>query len=114
MISGKVLKSEIDENGNIRVVTEYTLTDGSKKIGNTRYNYVNFSREAVQKDVDTHCETIMKRVWGLKKHQELIGQVKVDDLSKDLSSCDIVTKHAVLDKDGKIVTPEVKITIDDK
>ena len=42
MISGKVLSSEIDDNGNIKVKTEYTLTDGSKKIGHTRYNFMNF------------------------------------------------------------------------
>ena len=114
MISAEVKKAELDENGNIKVETEYTLTDGSKKIGHTRYNALNFSKAAIQKDIDTHCETLMTRVYMLKRNQELVNTTVVNDLSKSISSCEIVTKPAVYDKDNVLVTPAEKLTIDDK
>ena len=114
MISAQVVKAELDENSNIKVETEYTLTDNSKVIGHTRYNALNFSREAIQKDIDTHCETLMRKVWMLKANQGLVTTTTVNDLSKSISSCEIITKPAVLDKDGNIVTPAEKLTIDDK
>jgi hypothetical protein len=113
MISGRVVGKEIDENGNIRVATEYTLTDGTKQTGHTRYNCFGFSADAVAKDVKAHCETLMKKVYALKTNQTLIAT----DLSKvtyECTSVEIVTKPAVMDKDGVVVTPAEKITIDDK
>ena len=112
MISGKVLKSEIDENGNIKVETEYTLTDGSKKIGNTRYNFKNFSKEKVLEDVKTHCETLMTRVYSLKAHQELV-KVKVSDIKYDCVSAVVIIEPEKKDKDGNIIAKQT-ITIDDK
>ena len=113
MITGKVIGKEIDTNGNIKVNTEYVLTDGSKKIGSTRYNYLNFSQAAVEKDIKTHCETLMKRVWGLKKHQELI----LTDLTHTkcaVSEVEIITKPAIRDVNGNIVSPAELTMIDDK
>ncbi len=113
MISGKVIGKEIDQNGNIMVSTEYTLTDGSKKVGHTRYNFINFSEATVLKDVKTHCETLMRKVYALKKHQELIN-IAFNDIEHTCTSLEIIIKPAVKDEDGNIVTPAEKITIDDK
>lgn len=74
MISGKVLGVSIDDNGNIKVKTEYTLTDGTKVTGHTRYNCFNFSLERILNDIKTHCETLMRRVYALKKNPELASQ----------------------------------------
>lgn len=114
MISGKVIGKEIDENGNIRVATEYTLTDGSKKVGHTRYDFRNFTEANVTKCVKTHCETIMKRTWGLKRHQELLSEIDLSNVEHECLSTEIVVKPAVQDIDGNITTPAETITIDDK
>jgi hypothetical protein len=112
MISGQVQSSSIDDHGNIRVTTEYTLTDGSKSIGNTRYSFENFSKAKILEDVKQHCETLMRKVYTLKTNQELI-KTKVDDISYECESVELVTKQAITDKDGIITTPAVKITIND-
>ena len=113
MISGSVKKLEIDANGNLRAETEYTLTDGSKTIGNTRYSCMNFSKEKIAEDVKAHCETLMKKVWNLKQNQELLT-TKVDDITHSCSSLEITIKPAVLDANGDVVTPAEKITINDQ
>lgn len=108
MISGQVKKSEIDENGNIKVEIEFTLTDGSKTTGYTRYNAFNFSRDKLEKDVKQHCETLMKKVYSLKTNQELLA-TKIDDISYE---CTSVVIPEIKDKDGNII--QASITIDDK
>lgn len=113
MISGQCKKVELDQNGNLRVETEYTLTDGSKTTGHTRYSCQNFSKEAIAKDVKQNCETLMRKTWNLKQNQ-VLRETKVDDIAHQCSSVEIVSKPAVYDKDGKVVTAEEKITIDDK
>ncbi len=100
MISGKVLSAMIDENGNIKVESEYTLTDGSKKIGHTRYNAFNFSTDKVLEDVKTHCETLMKRVYGLKKNPELI-QTDLSSINYDCSSLDVEINGVITTIDDK-------------
>ena len=114
MISARVLSSALDENGNIKVATEYTLTDNSKVTGHTRYNALNYSREAIQKDIDAHCATLMTKVWMLKRHQELMATTIVNDLTKELTSMELTVKPAVYDKNNVLVMPAEKITIDDK
>lgn len=101
MIKGKVLNSAIDQNGNILVKTEYTLTTGAKVIGHTRYNFLNFSKAQVLQDVKAHCETLMSRTYSLKAHQELIKE-DITDIQHECISLE-VTKA-----DG------TKIIIDDK
>lgn len=87
MISGKVLSSSIDDNGNIKVKAEYTLTDGTKIIGHTRYNCFNFSQERVLANIRAHCETLMRKVYALKKNQEL----SVQDLTGISYDCSELT-----------------------
>ena len=113
MISGKVLSKEIDQNGNIKVHAEYTLTDGSKVQGATRYNCFNYSEANVLKDVKTHCETLMRKTYNLKQSQEIIATPFTGEIKYDCSSLEITTKPAVLDKDSNVITPAEKITIDD-
>ena len=114
MISGKVLSKEIDQYGNIKVTTEYTLTDNSKKIGATRYNCFNYSETKVLKDVKQHCETLMKKTYNLKQNQTIIAEPFTGEIKYDCSSCQIMTKPPVYDTDGKtILTPAEYITIDD-
>ena len=113
MITGKVLGSTIDDNGNIKVKTEYTLTDGSKTIGHTRYNFFNFSKERILTDVKIHCETLMTKAYGLKRHQELVA-TKVDDITHQCTQVEITVKPAVLDAQGNITTPAETLIIDDK
>lgn len=112
MIKGQTKRCYLDKNGNITVETEYTLTDGSKVTGHTRYSCQNFSKEAIAKDVKQHCETLMRKTWNLKQNQ-VLRETKVDDIAYECSSCEIVSKPAVYDKDGKVTTAEEKITIND-
>ncbi len=113
MIQGKVLGSVLDENGNIKVGTEYTLTDGSKKIGHTRYNWLNFSKERVLADVKTHCETLMKKVYGLKRHQALI-QTNLSKIAYECTQAEVITKPEIRDLQGNIITPAETLVIEDK
>lgn len=112
MISGNVKKIEIDENGNLKVETEYTLTDGSKKLGHTRYSALNFSKDKVLEDVKAHTETLMQKTYNLKQNQTLVN-TKVDDISYQCTELEITVKPAELDKDGNVVTPAEKIIIND-
>ena len=113
MISAKVLVSEIDQNGNIKVATEYTLTDGSKQIGHTRYSAQNFSKEKILEDVKSQCENLMRKTWNLKQNQELVKTV-VNDIAFTCESVELVTKPEVKDLDGTIIQAKESITIDDK
>lgn len=113
MISGKVLGCKLDQNSNILVSTEYTLTDGSKTIGHTRYNFLNFSKEKVLKDVKIHCETLLRRVYSLKAHQALV-RIDLSDIKHQCLNLRIVVKAAVRDEQGNITTPAVTKVIDDK
>lgn len=112
MILAQVLSQEIDENGNIKVATEYTLTDGSKKVGHTRYDCFGFSKAKISEDIKAHCETLMRKTYNLKQNLELI-KTTVNDLAYTCTSMEVTIKPAVLDKDGIEITPAEKITIDD-
>lgn len=113
MISGSVVNKEIDINGNIRVTTEYTLTDGSKILGTTRYNFLTFSAAQMLQDIKDHCETLMRKIYNLKENQRLVLE-DVGVIQYVCESAEIITKPAVHDKDGTIITPAETLTIDDK
>jgi hypothetical protein len=113
MISGVAKRIEIDANGNLRVETEYTLTDGSKTIGHTRYSALNFSLDMIEKDIKSQCENLMRKIWNLKQNQELV-KTDVTGVSYECSSVKIVTKPEMKDKDGIIIQAEESITVDDK
>lgn len=62
-VVGKVISYEKETiNGNpiIKVTSEYIYPDGTKHQGVTRYQYSNFSKANVEKDVQAHCETIIQ------------------------------------------------------
>jgi len=113
MISGKIVSKEIDQNGNIKVGVEYTLTDSSKKIGYTRYNCFNYSEAEILRDIKSHCETLMRKTYNLKQNQNIVAQA-LPAIEYICESVEVVSKPAVLDETGNIITPEEKITIDDK
>lgn len=114
MISGQAKSIVIDENGNLKVTTEYTLTDGSKTIGHTRYSALNFSLDLLQKDIKSQCENLMRKVWNLKQNQELV-KTDVTGISYICEGTNITTKQPVYDTDGKtILIPAETITVDDK
>jgi hypothetical protein len=112
MISAKVLNASIDDNGNLKVATEYTLTDGSKQTGHTRYSAQNFSKDKILEDVKSQCENLMRKTWNLKQNQELVKTL-VNDIAYSCESVELVTKPAVTDMRGVELTPAEKITIDD-
>jgi len=113
MITGQAKRIGLDKNGNIIVESEYTLTDGSKKTANIRYNALNFSRESVEKDIQDRCVDLLKKTWLLKQHQELI-LTKIDDISYQCDSAIIIVKPEVRDKNGVIIQQKETLTIDDK
>jgi hypothetical protein len=114
MIKGEAKKIEIDQNGNLKVETEYTLTDGSKTIGHTRYSTFNFSLGMIEKDIKSQCENLMRKIWNLKQNQGLV-KTDVTGVSYQCSSVQLMTKPPVYDTDGvTILTPAEYITIDDK
>ena len=113
MITGKVLGTSIDANGNIKVQTEYTLTDGSKTIGHTRYSCMNFSRDAILNDVKSQCENLMRKIYNLKQNQ-ILKDTKVDDINYECSSVESITKPEIKDVEGNITQAKESITIDDK
>ena len=112
MISGQVRNIEVDVNGNLKVETEYTLTDGAKKIGHTRYSCIGFSREKVEADVKKHCETLMKKVYNLKQNL-VLANTKVDDISHECTSVELIIKPELKDAEGIITQVEEKIIVDD-
>lgn len=89
-VSGNVLeynKITVDGKPMIEVSIEFTYPDETKKIGKVNYNCRTFSREKVIKDVNSHCETIVKYyIEGqsdimLDKETELIDEyIKIKHL----------------------------------
>jgi len=112
MVSAHVCCVSLDNNGNLLVKTEYTLPDGFKLSKHTRYNYRTFSREKIQQDIETHCETLIIRMNMLKRHTTL-AQTKVDDLSCSKSSAQLLIRPPEFDKDGAIVKPALYETVTD-
>jgi hypothetical protein len=113
MISGQAKSITIDENGNLKVATEYTLTDGSKQTGHTRYNCFNFSKDMLLKDIQSQCENLMRKTYNLKQNVEL-AKVDVSDVSFECSSVEFVTKPEIKDEKGVITQAKESIIIDDK
>ena len=114
MISAQVTGKSIDDNGNIKVTTEYTLTDGSKSIGNTRYNCFNFSEAAVLKDIKDQCENLMRKTYALKQNIELVNTTDLSKVTYECSSVEYVTKPEQKDLQGNITQAKESIIIDDK
>ena len=90
MISGNVKKLEIDANGNLRAETEYTLTDGSKVTGHTRYSALNFSTDKVLAEKDGVIEELKKRVNTLEETKN--GKKSLEEETPD--------KDTPVQKDG--------------
>ena len=113
MISGRVIGKQIDENGNIKVQTEYTLSDGSKVIGNSRYAFHNFTKEKVLVDIKAHCESLMIKTFSLKEHQKMIKSVDLSDVVYECESVEITVKPEVKNLDGTISKPKETIIAND-
>jgi hypothetical protein len=113
MISGQVIKKEIDSNGNIKVETEYTLTDGSKQIGHTRYDCFNYSEAQVLADIRSQCENLIRKTYNLKQCQTIVAE-PLPSISYQCSEVEVVTKPAIMDAQGLVLTPAETMTIDDK
>jgi len=113
MISGKVLNNAIDDNGNIKVTTEYTLTDGNKITGITRYNFINFTKENVLADIKNKCEGLMQKIYALKKHQDLV-KINLSGVEYKCTSVEITIKPEIKDKLGNITQQKETLVIDDK
>ena len=115
MIKGKVLGTDIDINGNIQVQVEYTLTDGTKIVKPTKYNFINFSRDAIAADIKKHCEVLMRKVYTLKRHTEIINEIAIADIEHECTSVEIVLKSEVKDPEtGEIITPKETVIATDK
>lgn len=112
MITGKVVKKEVDENGNIKISTEYTLTDGTKRIGVTRYNFRGFNAGIVKDDIKHHCETLMKKVHGLKKHPQLLNDIDLSGATYECNELEVILPE-IKNRDGILVQAESTIVIND-
>jgi len=97
-ISAKVLSYEKEVKGDsigVKVLTEYTYPDGTKKIGTTRYNYSTFSKDAILADIKAHCETITKyyieeNIVAMKEKENEIIDIKITE-QNNLPSKDRIT-----------------------
>jgi hypothetical protein len=114
MITGQAKSIELDQNGNILVTTEYTLTDGTKKIGGSRYDAIGFSLEKATKDIQQHCETLMRATYNLKQNQQTVVDIDIAGCNAVCESLEIVAVPEIKDKDGIVIQEMVKITIDDR
>lgn len=112
MISGQAKGITIDDNGNLKVETEYTLTDGTKLTGHTRYSCMNFSKAQVLEDIKSHCENLMRKTYNLKRNQELV-KTDVKDVAYSCSVVEVVTKPEIKDMQGNITQAKEIISIDD-
>jgi hypothetical protein len=113
MISGQVIGKELDQNGNIKVIIEFTLTDGSKITKNLRYNFINFTEAKILEHVQRHCEQLMVKAYSLKRHTELVGTTDLSGVHYDCTSAEVITKPAEYDAAGDLISPEEKMTVDD-
>jgi hypothetical protein len=114
MISGRAISCELDENGNIKVGAEYTLTDGTKVTGFTRYDCIGFSKELLAADIKAHCETLMRKIYNLKQNQALVNT----DVTDVTYSCETMETVVVPQKKdyitGEVTQEQISITISDR
>ena len=108
MIKGKIRHdlTEIDENGNIKVSTEYINSDGAVlQLGATRYSFsvdgdIASIIEKATKDVQEHVKATMVRTYAKKRNAEELQALK-NELAKipvhELS-------EATLSQNGKLIT----------
>jgi len=123
MISAKVKLATLDQKtNNILVATEYTLTDGSKVTGHTRYSYHNYSREKVLADIQQHCETLVANIYRVsqlerinkpRRNLDLITETKIDDLTASSNSVELECDE-IKDVRGEVLqtAKRIKVTID--
>jgi len=109
-ITGRVCCKTLDGRGNVSVKTEYTLPDGFKSIGYTRYDFRSFSRAQVLLDVKKHCETLLLRAATLQRNSALLP-VKIEDISVTCTSAQLLIKQPIYDTTGRISTPAVFETV---
>ncbi|MFA5133085.1 MAG: hypothetical protein WC444_07200 [Candidatus Paceibacterota bacterium] len=114
MIKGQVIAHMIDENGNIKVQTEYTLSDGSRVTGYTHYDAIHFTKEKVIADIKQHCEKLMRKTYMLKRNQEELGKVDLSDVVYNCESAEILLKPELKDTAGNITQQKEVIIADDK
>jgi len=110
MISGKVIKKEIDDKGLIKVTTEFTLPDGSTKTGVLRYNYNNFSKLNVVADIKQSCESIAHRLYIIQQNHAKLS-TDIEDAHYDCTLATITVTPPEYDKDGNITKPATTISI---
>jgi len=119
-ISGKVISFGKENSTTVKVVSEYTYPDGTKKLNTTRYNYRNFSTAKVQRDIQNHCETIAKYYIQANKDiitakteaiidNKIIAQNKlVSGGVKDIN----ITIQSVYDKNLDLIIPATGTVVD--
>lgn len=113
MIKAKVKNSEVDENGNLKVTTEYTLTDGEKVDGFVIYPALDFSRERVLNDIKWQCENLVRKTHNLKLAQEL-AEEDLTDIGYECETVEYIKTPEEYDADGVKTKEAEVITISDR
>jgi hypothetical protein len=106
MIRGQVKSTEIDENGNIKVITEYTNDTGDViQQGVTRYSFsvdndIASIRAKIETDVEQHCDALMKRAYARKRNAD-----EIQNLATEIAKIPVKeVAETTLVQAGKILT----------
>ena len=105
MITAKILSVKTDENGNVRVETEYSLDGVVVQVGGSRYSASQSLDKLdiiakIDADVQQHCENLISRKFVATKNVELVT---------DLSSIVNKTYQA---ETAKVTIGESELTVD--
>jgi hypothetical protein len=106
MITAKILSVATDENGNVKVSTEYSLDGKVVQVGNTRYSASQSLDKddiiaRIDADIQQHCENLISRKFVATKNVGLVT---------DLSSIVNKTYQA---ETAKLTVGDSELTVDE-
>ena len=117
MITAEIQSVDIDNNGNIRVTTEYKKDGTWVQTGNTRYSFGALATQAeietkIQEDVQQHCDNLVARNYVKNKNMADYSKIatNVVGLTKQATETDITigdTIYTVDETSVKSTTPKV-------
>jgi hypothetical protein len=95
MIKGKIVNTEIDEKGNVRVLTEYRdANDTLIQTGATRYSATQGTTQEIidliKADVKEHCNTLLVRKFAATANPSLRAEI-VNNLTNYEDSVTVAT-----------------------
>ena len=107
MISAEIQAVNIDENGNVKVRTNYIRNSTVIQQGHTRYSFgalatIEEIQNLILKDIKIHCENLIKRMFVKNKNADELNSLQAWAQGK---------KHEAIS--GKLIVGNTEFTVNE-